>query len=317
MNLYVIAGHGAGDPGACANGATEAQRVRALAARVKELGGAAVTLHDPNDNAYASGALERLSVPSGTGVVELHMDSAAPGARGAHVIVKAGMRPDAVDRALADGLAAIFPGRSQTIVGRSDLANPNRAARRGINYRLLECGFITSPEDLATFDARLDDVARAILAAFGAQASGATQTAPAPQAAPAPQHPGPVGQELLLDCDAGRRTWAELALQLGLGGSDADGWLNYQYRGNARYLRNVSSALWKWYRGCPGSATVKALQRRIGSANVDGVLGKADVCNLQSYMNRTWGYHMLVDGDFGPKVAYNLQHSLNLGLWRE
>ena len=34
--LYVIAGHGAGDPGACANGATEAERVRALARRMKE-----------------------------------------------------------------------------------------------------------------------------------------------------------------------------------------------------------------------------------------------------------------------------------------
>lgn len=37
--LFVIAGHGAGDPGACGNGYSEAERVRALAQRIKTLGG--------------------------------------------------------------------------------------------------------------------------------------------------------------------------------------------------------------------------------------------------------------------------------------
>lgn len=37
MKLYIIAGHGAGDPGACANGYQEAERVRALAKRIKAL----------------------------------------------------------------------------------------------------------------------------------------------------------------------------------------------------------------------------------------------------------------------------------------
>ena len=186
MDLYVIAGHGAGDPGACANGAQEAERVRALAHRIKELGGDRVTLHDMQDNAYASGALNRLNIGKDTGVIELHMDSAGAGARGAHVVIKQGFKPDAVDNALADKLCAILPGRSQKIVGRSDLANPNRAAKRGINYRLLECGFITSPEDLGIFNSKMDEIARAILDAFGVQAGPAPAPAPAPQPAPAP-----------------------------------------------------------------------------------------------------------------------------------
>lgn len=33
-HIFVIAGHGAGDPGACGNGYQEAERVRALAARI-------------------------------------------------------------------------------------------------------------------------------------------------------------------------------------------------------------------------------------------------------------------------------------------
>lgn len=37
--LFIICGHGAGDPGCCAGGYTEAERVRALGQRIKELGG--------------------------------------------------------------------------------------------------------------------------------------------------------------------------------------------------------------------------------------------------------------------------------------
>ena len=168
MRLYVICGHGAGDPGACGCGYSEAERVRALGARIAELGGPSVTLLDTSRNWYADKGIRSLSIPSGDALVELHMDSASPDAHGGHVIIKAGIGgPDSYDRALADSISAIFPGRSQSIVERSDLANPNRAAARGINYRLVENGFITNAGDVATFNGRLDDIARAYLAAFG------------------------------------------------------------------------------------------------------------------------------------------------------
>ena len=48
--LFVICGHGAGDPGACGNGYQEAERVRALGKRIKELGGNNVMLGDVNRN---------------------------------------------------------------------------------------------------------------------------------------------------------------------------------------------------------------------------------------------------------------------------
>ena len=38
-NLYIIAGHGAGDSGACGHGFTEAERVRALAYEMAKLPG--------------------------------------------------------------------------------------------------------------------------------------------------------------------------------------------------------------------------------------------------------------------------------------
>lgn len=167
--LFVICGHGAGDPGADGGGYTEAERVRALGARIKALGGSEVELGDTSRNWYRDGGISRLETSAP--VVELHMD--ASGVPGAHVIIKSGFEPDKYDRALADRLSAMMPGRAEKIVHHSELANVNRAARRGINYRLIENGFIDSPVDLAYFNSHVDDIARVYLEVFGITASSA------------------------------------------------------------------------------------------------------------------------------------------------
>ena len=46
------------------------------------------------------------------------------------------------------------------ISGRSNLANPNRAANGGINYRLIELGFGTSPRDSKIMLKEMDKVAK-------------------------------------------------------------------------------------------------------------------------------------------------------------
>ena len=167
MRLWVCCGHGAGDSGAVGHGHTEAERVRALGSRIKELGGDGVVLMDQRRNWYADHGFDSVSIPQGDAVVELHMDSGAAGARGGHVIYKAGFAPDAYDRALADAISGIFPGRARTLVGRTDLRNCNVCASRGINYRLVEHGFISDAGDVATFNARTDEIARAYLTIFG------------------------------------------------------------------------------------------------------------------------------------------------------
>lgn len=170
--LLVICGHGAGDPGADGGGYTEAERVRTLAARIKALGGFEVELGDTSRNWYRDGGVSRLETSAP--VVELHMDaSGVPGAHGAHVIIKKGFEPDEYDRALADKLSAMMPGRADKLVKVSNLANVNRAARRGINYRLVENGFIDSDVDLAYFNSHVDDIARVYLEVFGIAASSA------------------------------------------------------------------------------------------------------------------------------------------------
>jgi len=165
--LYIICGHGAGDPGACAAGQTEADNVRTLAARIKELGGSEVNVLDTGRNWYADAGINKLSISKGSALLELHMDSAVETARGGHVIIKSGYDADDWDKALAAGIAAILPGRAETIVHRNNLANVNRAAARGINYRLLETGFISNEDDRNIFNDRLDDIAHVILASFG------------------------------------------------------------------------------------------------------------------------------------------------------
>ena len=165
--LFVICGHGAGDPGACANGYQEAERVRALGKRIKELGGNNVMLGDVNRNYYADNGISSLTISKDYQIVELHMDSASVTARGAHVIIKGGLNPDKYDTALAKLVSGMFPGRSITISKRNDLANPARAYAKGYGYRLIECGFISNVEDVKAFNSGIDKLAKGILECFG------------------------------------------------------------------------------------------------------------------------------------------------------
>ena len=179
-HLYVIAGHGAGDSGATGGGYTEQERVRALAKVIKQRGGDNVTLGDLNKNYYASNEISKLNISKDWQIVELHMDSAAASARGAHVIINSTFNADKYDTALADRLTNIFPGRANKIVKRSDLANPKRAAAKGYPYRLVEVGFISNAEDREIFNTRMTEIADAILESFDIKPNGATSTTPAP-----------------------------------------------------------------------------------------------------------------------------------------
>ena len=165
--LFIIAGHGDGDCGAVGNGYQEAERVRALAQKVKGFGGDAVELCDFNLNSYRSNVIGKGLVPKGSKILELHMDSHSnTSAKGGHVIINANFKADKYDEALAKMISGMFPGRSKTIVGRTDLANINRAATMGYNYRLMECCFISNAEDVQKFNSRMDELAKNILACF-------------------------------------------------------------------------------------------------------------------------------------------------------
>lgn len=170
--LFVICGHGAGDSGAVGGGYTEANLVRQLADRLKALGDSDVQVGDTSVNWYASNYIGKGKCPKGVPVIELHMDSASASAKGGHVIIYGGYSADEYDTALAKFISGMFPGRSTTISKRTDLANLKRAASMGVNYRLLECCFISNSSDRSKFINQMDDVARGILSAFGISAVG-------------------------------------------------------------------------------------------------------------------------------------------------
>lgn len=165
-HVFLICGHGAGDSGAVGNGYQEQERVRTLGARIKALGGDYVTLADTSKNWYKTAGINTLTIPKDWQILELHMDSGAASARGGHVIIKQGYTADKYDNALAKMLKEILPGRSNMIVGRSDLANVNRAAAKGYGYRLVEFGFISNANDVKIFNSRMDDIAEGVLEAF-------------------------------------------------------------------------------------------------------------------------------------------------------
>lgn len=165
--LFIIPGHGDGDCGAVGNGYQEAERVRALAQRIKDFGGDDVLLSDFNLNSYRSNIIGKGLVPKDCVILELHLDSHENiNAKGGHVIINANFKADEYDEALAKMISEMFPGRSKTIVGRTDLANCNRCASMGYNYRLMECCFISNADDVQKFNANIDELAKNILACF-------------------------------------------------------------------------------------------------------------------------------------------------------
>lgn len=189
--LYVIAGHGGGDSGACGNGYEEHERVVALAQEIVARGGGEVDHWPYDQDCYGSRGMDWIN--PGCPVLELHMDSAGPGARGGHVIIPSNYGgADVYDNAIADLMAELFPGRSNLIVERDNLRNPNVARQRGINYRLVENGFISDAGDVATFNANIGYLADRYLAIFGITSGGGSDPAPAPTPAPAPQPSGDI-----------------------------------------------------------------------------------------------------------------------------
>lgn len=181
--LFVICGHGAGDPGAGGYGFDEAERVRVLGNRIKELGGDNVILGDTSRNYYADSGILSGDIPGDSTIVELHMDSAVASARGGHVLVKTGIGTNQYDENLANFITDMFPGRANKFQYVDWLANANRAYSVGLDYRLLECCFISNYDDLEKFNSNIDAVAEGILAAF--DISSNSNVAPAPEPTPA------------------------------------------------------------------------------------------------------------------------------------
>lgn len=305
--LFVIAGHGAGDCGAVGNGYQEAERVRKLAQRIKDFGGNSVLLGDFNRNYYKDNGISNLTISKDYKIIELHMDSGSSSARGGHVIINGNFKADNFDNALANFIKGVLPGRSSVIVGRTDLANVKRAANKGYNYRLLECGFISNAEDVKIFNSKMDDIAKGILSCFGISSGSAV---PPVQSGPATTTPPQKKEKLTVDGRWGVNTTKETQRLLG---TYVDGIVSRQPVSNKKYLKNAFTDSWKFtsnYKG--GSAMIKALQKLIGVIG-DGYFGKNSVKALQNFLIKK-GYSVGksgIDGFMGYDTVCAWQKYLN------
>lgn len=299
--LFIICGHGAGDPGAIGNGYQEAERVRALANRIKHFGGDSVIIGDTSVKWSRSRYLTHKNVPKGSLVLELHMDSSTSKfAKGGHVIIKSGLGADKYDKALANFISSILPGRSKTIVGRNDLMNPNMAASAGINYRLMECGFISNAGDVGIFNSKMDEIAKGILKCFDIKTTETVVETPKQQVVN--------NSKLTVDGSWGVATTKATQKVLG---TSVDGVVSRQPKSNKKYLPNCSTTSWKFviiYKG--GSALIKAIQRLVG-ATPDGYCGKQTVIAIQKFLKIGGYYHGIIDGSMGALTVKAWQSYIN------
>lgn len=307
-HIFIIAGHGDGDPGASGNGYKEYERVRALAKKIKAYGGNNVTVGDTSRDWYKDNLISSLNISKDWQIVELHMDGAsASSARGGHVIINSGYDPDKYDKALAEFISGILPGRSSTIVKRSDLANPKRAAAKGYPYRLLECGFITNAQDVKIFNGQMDDIAKGILSAFVIKASGsAAGTSKPAESKPAASTSKPAAsaskaEQLKVDGWWGKDTTKRLQR---IFKTPVDGIVSNQDPAQKKYLLRADSGSWDFKGTGNGSDLIGAMQRYVGEKD-DGFMGKKTIMAWQKKLGVT------VDGYMGENTVKKLQQWIN------
>lgn len=169
--LFLIAGHGEGDPGACSIWGQEANYTRELAKLVKTAIGSrmSVTLYDTNKNCYAQS--KRGNVPTYSDydmTVEIHFNAKAkadPNGDGKFTGVGGYIHPNnagrSIARAIIDRMVAL--GFREWLLDTSTgLLNLNRAQGQGAKYFLLETAFIDDGDDMKFYTARKEAFAQAI-----------------------------------------------------------------------------------------------------------------------------------------------------------
>ena len=169
MKMLLIAGHGAGDPGAIGNGKSECNLTRNLCTLIM------------TENAYLDGDLEIELYPttkdcyqeSKSGrvpnyaaydyVLEVHFNSfSSASAYGSEILIHPSETGHTVEDAILKNLEEIgFYNRG--VKKRSDLLNMNNCSWRGVSYALLETCFISNSDDVNLYLSQNKSVARAVL----------------------------------------------------------------------------------------------------------------------------------------------------------
>lgn len=173
MNILLIAGHGNGDPGACAMGYQEANETRRMANVLKlklERRGINVIMYDQNKNAYDTVRYGGELLLQGIDyVIELHLnagvgDTSGNGyTTGTEVLIHASEPGSTVEECILSKICALgFTNRG--VKRRGDLAVMGYVVSNGISHALIETCFIDDADDMMLYEKNIDAIAGAIAA---------------------------------------------------------------------------------------------------------------------------------------------------------
>lgn len=183
VKVLLIAGHGYNDSGAVGNGTTERDFIRQhIVDRVQKYvkqAGVSCDVYNKSQDMYQDTAYgQRLGNYRDYGMywaknqgynvfVEFHLDAAGATAQGGHVIIASGLNADSIDTGIANVLDKYVDLRGgKGIDKRNDLLHVNLAKQLGINYRLVELGFITNAGDMKEIRSDIEDFCREIAEAI-------------------------------------------------------------------------------------------------------------------------------------------------------
>lgn len=184
----IVCGHGQSDPGALGCGTNERDFTRnklkpLIEKWAKQLKSNTIEFYNTSLDMFQQTAAGRGSygINGYASVTEFHLDAAGSTATGGHVIIAKGYNPGSDDLAIANVIKKYvgwWAGvkNTQGCNGRDNLLNLNIFAQRGINYRLVELGFIPNPSDMQKINDNLDSIAKEMVEAITGETIGATKS---------------------------------------------------------------------------------------------------------------------------------------------
>lgn len=171
MKILLIAGHGAGDPGACACGYKEADLTREVVAGLKSAlsGSTDVDVFDTSKNMYDF--LKKgntYNFGNYNYVLEIHFNAAAGDTSGngrttgTEVLVHSSENGTSVEEAILKNICSLgFTNRG--VKKRSDLLVMNTCKKRyGVSHALIETCFIDDLDDMMLYKSKKQDIIKAI-----------------------------------------------------------------------------------------------------------------------------------------------------------
>lgn len=182
MKILLIAGHGAGDPGAIGNGKKEAIETRKLVSlllpKLKRY--ASVSVYNTARNAFKDVNNGSFKVGAYDYALEIHFNAFNKTAKGTEIYVTKNEKGTSVERAIMNHMKPFFAVRGGSGVKVGNFAVINYLKRKGISSALLEVCFIDNAHDMKVYTSNIDKIADAIVSGivegFGLKASSSKKS---------------------------------------------------------------------------------------------------------------------------------------------